>query len=39
MYGKFRDDLQTDLEEITETGLYKTERHITSAQQAPNQCW
>jgi glycine C-acetyltransferase len=34
MYGKFRDDLQTNLEEITETGLYKTERHITSAQQA-----
>ena len=34
MYGKFQDDLQTSLEEITETGLYKTERHITSAQQA-----
>ena len=34
MYGKFQDDLQTNLEEITETGLYKTERHITSAQQA-----
>ena len=34
MYGKFQDDLLTNLEEITETGLYKTERHITSAQQA-----
>ena len=34
MYGKFRDALQTELEEITESGLYKSERHITSAQQA-----
>jgi glycine C-acetyltransferase len=34
MYGKFRDVLQTELEEITESGLYKSERHITSAQQA-----
>jgi len=34
MYGKFRDELQTELEEITATGLYKSERHITSAQQA-----
>ena len=34
MYGKFRDVLQTELEEITESGLYKSERHIASAQQA-----
>ena len=34
MYGKFRDELQNELEEITESGLYKSERHITSAQQA-----
>jgi len=34
MYGKFRDELQNQLEEITESGLYKSERHITSAQQA-----
>jgi glycine C-acetyltransferase len=34
MYGKFRDVLQTELEEITESGLYKSERHLTSAQQA-----
>jgi glycine C-acetyltransferase len=34
MYGKFRDALQTELEEISESGLYKSERHITSAQQA-----
>ncbi len=34
MYGKFRDALQTELEEITESGLYKSERYITSAQQA-----
>ncbi|MFC1577705.1 glycine C-acetyltransferase [Thermodesulfobacteriota bacterium] len=34
MYGKFRDELQNELEEITEAGLYKSERHITSAQQA-----
>jgi glycine C-acetyltransferase len=34
MYEKFRDALQTELKEITENGLYKSERHITSAQQA-----
>jgi len=34
MYGKFRDALQNELEEITESGLYKSERQITSAQQA-----
>ena len=34
MYGKFREVLQTELEEISESGLYKSERHITSAQQA-----
>ncbi|MEE4261819.1 MAG: glycine C-acetyltransferase [Desulfobacteraceae bacterium] len=34
MYGKFRDKLQDELEEITASGLYKSERHITSAQQA-----
>ena len=34
MYGKFRDELQNELEEIIKSGLYKSERHITSAQQA-----
>ena len=34
MYGQFRDELQNQLEEITETGLYKSERHINSSQQA-----
>ena len=34
MYGKFRDELQNELAEINEAGLYKSERHITSAQQA-----
>ena len=34
MYGQFRDELQNELEEITEAGLYKSERHLTSAQQA-----
>ncbi len=34
MYGKFRDELQNELEEIVKSGLYKSERHITSAQQA-----
>lgn len=34
MYGKFRDELQNELNEITKAGLYKFERHITSAQQA-----
>jgi len=34
MYGKYREKLIQELEEITESGLYKSERHITSAQQA-----
>jgi len=34
MYGQFRDELKNDLEEITASGLYKSERHIASAQQA-----
>ncbi len=34
MYGKFQDTLQKALKEITASGLYKSERHITSAQQA-----
>jgi glycine C-acetyltransferase len=34
MYGKFQDTLQNELKEITAAGLYKSERHITSAQQA-----
>jgi glycine C-acetyltransferase len=34
MYAKFRDALQEELKEITASGLYKSERHITSAQQA-----
>ncbi len=34
MYGKYREELKQELENITESGLYKSERHITSAQQA-----
>ncbi|UCF94939.1 MAG: glycine C-acetyltransferase [Desulfobacterales bacterium] len=34
MYGKIREKLEQELEEITQSGLYKTERQITSAQQA-----
>jgi glycine C-acetyltransferase len=34
MYGKYREELKQELEQITEAGLYKSERHITSAQQA-----
>jgi glycine C-acetyltransferase len=34
MYGKYREELKHELEEITQSGLYKSERHITSAQQA-----
>jgi len=34
MYGKFRDVLQKELKEITAAGLFKSERHIASAQQA-----
>jgi len=34
MYGKIQDELKQTLKEITESGLYKSERYITSAQQA-----
>jgi len=34
MYGNYREKLKHELKEITQSGLYKTERHITSAQQA-----
>ena len=34
MYGQFREELQKELQEIADSGLYKSERHITSAQQA-----
>jgi glycine C-acetyltransferase len=34
MYGKFRNALQNELEEITQAGLFKSERYITSSQQA-----
>jgi glycine C-acetyltransferase len=34
MYGKFHDELQRELEDITNAGLYKSERTITSAQEA-----
>jgi glycine C-acetyltransferase len=34
MYGKIRDELKQTLNEIAESGLYKSERSITSAQQA-----
>ena len=34
MYGKFQDHLQTELEQIEESGLTKHEREITSAQGA-----
>ena len=34
MYGTFRDALKQELSEITESGLYKSERYIASAQQA-----
>ncbi len=34
MYGKFKDVLRNELEDISDSGLYKSERHITSAQQA-----
>jgi len=34
MYGKIRDELEQTLKEITESGLYKSERYITSPQQA-----
>jgi glycine C-acetyltransferase len=34
MYGKYREKLKHELEELTQSGLYKSERHIASAQQA-----
>ncbi len=34
MYGSFRDELKQTLGEITQSGLYKSERKITSAQRA-----
>ncbi len=34
MYGQYREELKKQLEEIADSGLYKSERHITSAQQA-----
>ena len=34
MYGKFREALEDQLEEITRSGLFKSERRITSAQEA-----
>ena len=34
MYGTYREKLEQEIAEITEAGLYKTERYITSAQQA-----
>jgi glycine C-acetyltransferase len=34
MYGKFQDELQRELEDITNAGLYKSERTISSAQEA-----
>jgi hypothetical protein len=30
MYGQYREELEKELKEITESGLYKSERHITS---------
>jgi glycine C-acetyltransferase len=34
MYGKFHDALEKELDDISQSGLYKTERHITSPQKA-----
>jgi len=34
MYGQYRDKLAKELQEISQSGLLKSERHITSAQQA-----
>jgi glycine C-acetyltransferase len=34
MYGKIQEELKRELEEITRSGLYKTERDITSPQKA-----
>jgi glycine C-acetyltransferase len=37
MYGKIQEELKRELEEITRSGLYKTERNITSPQEAQIQ--
>ena len=34
MYGKIRETLKQELQDISKSGLYKTERYITSAQKA-----
>jgi glycine C-acetyltransferase len=34
MYGQYAEELKKELKEIADSGLYKTERHISSAQQA-----
>ena len=34
MYGKYREKLKNELKQITQSGLFKSEHHITSAQQA-----
>jgi glycine C-acetyltransferase len=34
MYGNIREELKQELENISNSGLYKTERHITSPQKA-----
>ncbi|MGD8650354.1 MAG: hypothetical protein PVJ77_27735, partial [Desulfobacterales bacterium] len=34
MYGKYREKLKHELKAIIQSGLYKSERHIASAQQA-----
>ena len=34
MYGKIGQELQDELEEISRSGLYKSERYITAAQEA-----
>ena len=34
MYGNYREELKQELREIAESGLFKSERQITSAQQA-----
>ena len=34
MYGQYRDALEQEIKEIVDSGLYKSEHHIASAQQA-----
>ena len=38
MYGKIKEHLQKELEEIKDNGLYKKERIITSSQDAVITC-